>query len=394
MKHNLLGLFGLSLLMLILTLACGISSQPTRQVNPVGQSVITPVVVYPTLPSLTTDEDAILVDLYNRLNPSVVSIFVYVSDGGVLQMYAQASGFVFDNQGHIVTNAHVVHGADSVEVNFNTDTIREATIIGEDLHSDLAVLKVEEMPQGIQPIPLGDINKVAVGQTVVAIGNPFSYGGTLTRGIVSALGRNIPALTTFSIPQSIQTDTPINPGNSGGPLLNLHGEVIGVNAQIETGGTGRANTGVSFAIPVSIVSRVIPKLITDHKYEWSWLGVASVPITPALVKAMDLPVDKGAYLVEIMQDSPAEKAGLHGASTRQTIDGHIVDIGGDLITSIDGKTVNTFDDLMVYLALDTTPGQEITLTLLRNGKPIDVKVTLAPRPATATDINQSPFPLP
>ncbi|MEW5869392.1 MAG: trypsin-like peptidase domain-containing protein [Chloroflexota bacterium] len=292
----------------------------------------------------------------------------------------QGSGFVFDASGHIVTNAHVVHGADQLEVTFSGNDTRRAEIIGEDLHSDLAVVKVDDMPSGITPLPLGSMDEVAVGQTVVAIGNPFGYGGTLTRGIVSALGRNIPALTSFSIPQAIQTDAPINPGNSGGPLLNLKGEVIGINAQIETGGNGRVNSGIGFAIPVSIASRVIPKLIEDGSYSWGWLGVRGGDLTLTLVEAMQLPVDKGAYIAEVISGGAADKAGLRGANKQTTVDGRLVEVGGDVIIAIDGTPVHSFEDILVYISLKTSPGQTVQLTIVRNGETKEVSATLQPRP--------------
>jgi 2-alkenal reductase len=223
---------------------------------------------------------------------------------------------------------------------------------------------------------------LAVGQTVLAIGNPFGLTGTLTRGIISALGRTIPALTTFTIPQSIQTDAAINPGNSGGPLLNLRGEVIGVNAQIETGGTGRSNSGVGFAIPVSIVQRVVPALIADGEHEWAWLGVVGGELNIWLVEAMQLPVDRGAYLSEIVEGGPAALAGLRGATDVVEVDGHTVLVGGDVITAVNGQTIASFDDLLIYIALQTSPGDEITLTILRDGEFQDVNLTLGTRPSS------------
>jgi len=238
------------------------------------------------------------------------------------------------------------------------------------------------MPDGIGPLPLGDMSNLRVGQTVVAIGNPFGLEGSLTRGIISALGRTIPALTTFSIPQSIQTDAAINPGNSGGPLLNLQGEVIGVNAQIETANGTAANSGVGFAIPVSILKRVVPSLISNGSYDWAWLGVRGQSLDWTLVKAMNLPVEQGAYLWQITNGGPASKAGLLGADKTVTVEGRSVDVGGDVVTAINGQPIFSFDDLLIYVALNTSPGQEITLTILRNGASQDVKVKLEPRPSS------------
>jgi len=366
----------------LVSLACGVSAPrvTTSQSTP-------PAVVVQAVPSvntsqleLVTNEDEVLVDLYNRINPSVVNITVYFNQDGELTSYGQGSGFVYDDQGHIITNAHVVHGSDAVEVTFSDGLIREATVIGEDLNSDLAVLQVE-LPAGSTAIPLGSMDKLAVGQTVVAIGNPFGLEGTLTRGIISALGRTIPALTVFSIPQAIQTDAAINPGNSGGPLLNLNGEVIGVNAQIETSGTSASNQGVGFAIPVSVIQRVIPALIETGKYDWPWLGVSGYTVNPPLVKAMNLPVEQGAYVSSLTDGGPAIAAGLHATSETITQDGRKVEVGGDVITAIDGEIVKTFDDILVYLTLKTSPGQEVTLTILRDGQYQDRTLKLGTRPS-------------
>jgi 2-alkenal reductase len=224
------------------------------------------------------------------------------------------------------------------------------------------------------------MEELAVGQSVVAIGNPFRLEGTLTRGIISALGRTIPALTTFSIPQSIQTDAAINPGNSGGPLLNLRGEVIGVNAQIETGDGSNVNSGVGFAIPVSILKRVVPALIQNGKYDWPWLGVRGSSLDLGLIRAMDLPMEKGAYLWQIIPGGPAEKAGLVGASRTVQYDGRPVDVGGDVIVAIDGQPVESFDDLLIYVSLNGSPGQAVKLKIWRDGAYKEVTVTLEKRP--------------
>lgn len=365
-------------------LACGrtVLSTPNAPaaVLPTPNPVITQVVIQKPITGLVTEDDAILIDLYQRLNPAVVSILVYGKQGNLLITQSQGSGFVYDTKGNIITNAHVVHKAAALEVYFSDGTVREAELVGEDLHSDLAVINITNLPENVAPIPLGDIDEVAVGQTVVAIGNPFGLGGTLTRGIVSALGRTIPALTTFSIPQAIQTDAPINPGNSGGPLLNLKGEVIGVNAQIETGGTSRSNSGVGFAIPVSILRVVVPDLIEKGSHAWPWIGVRGGSVTPALVKAMKLPVEKGAYIAEVISNSPASKAGLRGAQNQVVVEGRAVEAGGDVIVAVDGVPVASFDDILIYLALNTRPGQEVNLLVIRNGEQSEITLVLEPRP--------------
>jgi len=359
-----------------------------RPISPSSQqSVITtaqPGVV--KTPLITTNEEAILIDLYQRINPSVVNIITYDDQNNLAQPTSQGSGFIFDEYGDIVTNAHVVHGADEVDIVFSDGSIQAGKILGEDFHSDLAVIQVDQAPENTFPVPMGDIAEVAVGQTVVAIGNPFGLGGTLTRGIVSALGRTIPALTSFSIPQAIQTDAPINPGNSGGPLLNLKGELIGVNAQIETGGGSRSNSGIGFAIPVTIVQRVVPALIQDGKFEWGWLGVTGTRVTPALVEAMKLPVTQGAYVSQTISGGPAEQAGLQGTTRAVTLGNRQVEFGGDVITAINGIPINSFDDILIYIALSTTPGQEVILTIIRDGEAQDVSLTLQPRPVENIDL--------
>ena len=339
-----------------------------------------PVQVVEPLPELATDEQEQLIALYDRVNPAVVNITTYATQQEQMLPVSQGSGFVYDTQGHIVTNAHVVHGSEQIDITFSSGVMRSATIVGQDLHSDLAVLKVEDLPAGANPLPLGSMDELRVGQSVVAIGNPFGYEGTLTRGIISALGRTIPALTVFTIPQSIQTDASINPGKSGGPLLNLQGEVIGVNAQIETESEVLSNSGVGFAIPVSIIERVVPSLIAEGDYVWPWLGVRGRSLNLTLVEAMDLPVETGAYLWQVLNGGPAAKAGLRGYDQTVTVDGRSEDIGGDVVIAMDGQPVNSFDDLLIYVALKTSPGQDVVLTVLRDGEQKDFTVTLEPRP--------------
>lgn len=389
-----LRVFTIVLVLLILpALACsvlapiGATQVPQAPATVEVTRVVVPTVAVNASYQPLTSEEAALIELYQRVNPSVVNLTVYSEGpGGNLLPLSEGSGFVYDAAGYIVTNAHVVHGADRIEINFYDGRERPAELVGEDFNSDLAVVKVEDMPEGIAALPLGRMEDLAVGQTVVAIGNPFGQEGTLTRGIISALGRTIPALNVFSIPQSIQTDAAINPGNSGGPLLNLRGEVIGVNAQIRTEGDVRANSGVGFAIPVSIVERVVPALIEEGKYTWSWLGVSGGSVTYSMAKAMGLPEDRGAYIDQIVPGGPAEKAGLRGSTGTEIEDGIEVPVGGDVIIAIDGNPVNTFDDLLVYVALQTRPGQEVTLTVIREGETIEVPLKLEARP---DDLNQS-----
>jgi 2-alkenal reductase len=325
-------------------------------------------------------EEASLVGLYARSNPSVVNVTVYGSRDGQVGILGQGSGFVYDDLGRIVTNAHVVRNEDLVEVTFYEGTTLPAEILGLDPQSDLAVLEVESVPAGVAALPLGEMSELAVGQTVVAIGNPFGLDGTLTRGIISGLGRTIPSLTSFSIPEAIQTDAAINPGNSGGPLLDLHGHVVGVNAQIETDGFSRTNIGVGFAIPVNIVRRVVPELISEGTFEWAWLGIAGRSLIPTLVEAMDLPGRRGAYVAEVTPGGPADRAGLQGAQDTRLVNGRPIKVGGDVIMAIDGNSVASFEDLLIYIALEADPGQEVSLTVWRDGGEQEIPVRLGKRP--------------
>jgi len=412
-------LTGLGLLLLVVALACRATAPLTgnngdfspsqqeqilpernertpRQENTQAAIQVGPTPTQVPVPQAVTDEQSLLVNLYARVNPSVVNITDYsTTQGGQMQATSQGSGFVYDNQGHIVTNAHVVLGADEVEVTFADSSVQSAEVVGLDLYSDLAVIRVEKLPEGVNPLPLGRMEDLAVGQTVVAIGNPFGLEGTLTRGVISALGRSIPALVQqFSIPQSIQTDAAINPGNSGGPLLNLQGEVIGVNAQIETGGTGNSNLGIGFAIPVSIVSRVVPGLIEDGEYKWGYLGVSGLTLTAAQLEAMDLPVDSGAYISQVIDGGPSDRAGLRGSTRTATVNGRVVEVGGDVVTAINGEPIATYEDLLIYIALHASPGDTVILTILRDGETLDIDVTLGERPSATNSRNSFPVIVP
>ena len=371
-----------------LALACSLfvpSGTPTPQID---ATLVRPAqstqASNPTSPAqpilLNSDNEQVYINLYERVNPSVVNILIYAREGDLVGPAGEGSGFVYDEAGYIVTNSHVVHGSEQIDVVFSDSTILPAEIVGEDLHSDLAVIKVETPPQGASPLPLGDMNTVKVGQTVVAIGNPFGLGGTLTKGIVSALGRTIPAQTLFSIPQSIQTDAAINPGNSGGPLLNLDGQVIGINAQIQTQSLDRSNSGVGFAIPVSIVKRVVPVLISEGQYVWPWMGVSGHALDPLTAEAMGLPFTQAAYLSSIYNNGPADKAGLRGTSAEIIVNDRLVETGGDVITAVDGQPISSFDDLLIYVALTGAPEKAVTLTIFRDGEYQDVELILEARP--------------
>jgi 2-alkenal reductase len=301
---------------------------------------------------------------------------------------ALGSGFIWSQDGYIVTNNHVVEGATKIEVKFADGTTVPATLVGTDPDSDLAVIKVDNPGFTLTPVTIGDSTSVKVGQVAVAIGNPFGLENTMTVGIVSALGRSLPSTQgsanggTYSIPDIIQTDASINPGNSGGPLVNDQGALIGVNSAIES--SVNSNSGVGFAIPAAIVNQVVPALIKNGKYEHSYLGISGLSLTPDLAKAMNLSAtQRGALVENVEASSPAGKAGLLGSSQQATIDSQSVNVGGDLITAIDGSPIKTIEDVIAYLADHTNVGQKVTLTILRSGKEQSVDVTLQARPTNA-----------
>lgn len=375
-------------------------SEPASLRAPIAQQLATPVPS--TQPVVISEgvadyETAVLIAIYEKVGPSVVNVDVLTFERNLPQQLlppssqidpdtlipqGQGSGFVWDTEGHIVTNAHVVDSADRVQITFPDGTVTIAEVIGMDRHSDLAVLKIDPVGYTLVPVLPGDLDQMKVGMRVAAIGNPFGFAGTLTSGIVSAIGRSIPGLASFSIPESIQTDAAINPGNSGGPLLNERGEVIGVNAQIRS--SERANSGVGFAIPITIVERVIPVLIAEGRYEHSFIGISGNTFSPICAEGLGLDSGiRGAYVAAVLPGTPAAKGGLRGGD--EEIQNDSIGIcptaaGGDLITAIEGNPVARFDDLLVYLARYTSPGDSVTLTVLRDGKTIEVDVTLAPRP--------------
>jgi S1-C subfamily serine protease len=295
---------------------------------------------------------------------------------------ATGSGFAIDKDGHIVTNAHVVEGADSVSVSFDEnggDSI-PAEVKGVDTSADVAVLKVnpDDVKGGIKPVPLGDSSKAQVGDPVVAIGNPFGYTRTVTEGIVSGLQRQITAPNGFTISHVIQTDAPINPGNSGGPLLDSSGNVIGINSQIATGG-GQGSVGIGFAVPINTAKKILPQLQAGETIERAYLGVQMQGVTSQLAQDLNLPVDHGALIVEVTPGSPADEAGLHGGRT-QTSQG--VAAGGDLIVAIDGKEMKNEDAVANAIAAHK-PGEKVEIEYYRGNDKKTATVTLTKRPANA-----------
>lgn len=349
-------------------------STPEAQTVPTLSVEVQPV-------DLVTQETQ-LTAIYARYSPGVVTIFTSTGQG---------SGWVYDGAGYIVTNNHVVEGETRVEVDFPSGYKTYGDVIGVDAYADLAVIKVDAPAEELFPLPMGDSNTLAVGQTVVAIGNPFGYSGTMTTGIISALGRALPAGLAsgggyYSASDIIQTDAALNPGNSGGPLLNLNGEVIGVNSAISTSSstvTGEpTNSGIGFAISINTVKRVVPSLIENGRFDYAYLGLSALDNLPLeAIELLELPQTDGAYVTSVLPGGPAEAAGIQAGTVAITEPGYASLMkGGDLIIAADGQPVGLFDDLLRYLMLYKSPGDPIVLTVIRNGEQVDVTVTLGTRP--------------
>jgi S1-C subfamily serine protease len=293
---------------------------------------------------------------------------------------ATGSGFVIDGEGHILTNNHVVEGASKVTVKLgDSEQTYDAEVVGTDPGTDIALLQVDAPAKEIQPLTLGRSSEAEVGDPVVAIGNPFGLDRTVTSGIVSALQRQIEAPNGFSISHVIQTDAAINPGNSGGPLINSAGEVIGINAQIATGGGGNGNVGIGFAIPIDTVRAEIEQLKTNGEVDHAFIGITGGTVTPELAKAVNLPVDEGVIVQSVVKDSPADKAGLEAGSTSATIEGQEVRLGGDIITEVDGEKLKSMDEL-VEIIQGSKPGDKLELKIVHDGDEKTADVTLGTQP--------------
>jgi len=328
----------------------------------------------------TTVSDNPFTQVYDEVSPSVVAISASAVSHNRVVSTATGSGFVVDDAGYIVTNNHVIEGANQIEIDFYDGTLTWAEVVGVDPDSDLAVLKVDVPADTLQPVTFGDSDALQIGETVLAIGSPFGQDWTLTSGIISGLDRTIQGLTEFSIGGVIQTDAAINPGNSGGPLLNLNGQVIGVNSQIAT--TSNSNSGVGFAIPGNLAQRVVQDLITNGKTEYSYIGIAGTDITMSIIEALGIPNDtRGIAVTDVVSGGPADRAGMQGLNTTMQINGGTNLSSMDVITAIDGHTLKGMDDLISYLARATVPGQTVRLTLLRDGKNwTELDVVLDERP--------------
>ena len=332
--------------------------------------------------SSSSKSNLTLVELFKKSEEGVVKIkVVRIGSQGTVQgdIGGMGSGFVYDNLGHIITNAHVVDGADKATVTFLDGSQYNAEIIGKDKFTDIAVIKVSEKPRLLHPLEIGDSSLLQVGEQVAAIGNPFGLSGSMTSGIVSQIGRLLPSQNSgFSIPDVIQTDAAINPGNSGGPLLNMRGQVIGINTAIQSI-TGEFS-GIGFAVPSNTVSKIVPTLIEEGKYPHPWIGIVGQDIDPVLAKVLDLKQAKGFLVMTVVDGSPADKAGLKGMSQTKVIDGKEYPVDGDIIISVDGKEVRKISDILIHLQREKSVGDEMVLGILRDGDFMDLTLKLVERP--------------
>ena len=328
-----------------------------------------------------SDTELPLPDLFQKVEKSVVQI----TDSSEINVFESrlGSGFVYDDNGHIITNHHVVSGGGNrLDVTFPDGIVYRASLIGSDPSADIAVLYVEEAPkEKLLPLSLADSSKVRVGERVAAIGNPFGLSGSLSNGIVSGVGRQIPAEEEegFTIPDIIQTDAPINPGNSGGPLLNMRGEVIGINSAIYS--TTGQFAGVGFAIPSNTIAQVMPSLITTGSYQHPWLGVAGRDMTPGIADRLGLDEPRGFLVMDVVAGSPAEKAGIQSGDEDAVIDGIPMKLGGDVIIAIDNNTIRKIDDILAYVEIEKSVGDDLEIMILRDGQKMEVIATLAARPS-------------
>jgi S1-C subfamily serine protease len=330
----------------------------------------------------TQSEGTLAHGVYVGVEQSVVQVLNMQRGTNGLTLSARGTGFTYDGGGHIITNEHVVAGADAVEVSFLDGTTIMTVVVGTDIYSDLAVLKVQTSPAELKPVTLGNSSQLLVGETIYAVGAPFGLGWSLTQGIVSQIGRSLPTTGGYVIPGEIQVDAAINPGNSGGPLLNSLGEVVGVNEAIESQ-TGQFS-GVGFAIPSNLVKRVVPLLIRTGHYDHPWLGVAGIDVTSSIAEKLKLPETRGFLVTSVMSSSPAEKAGVLGGNTMVVIEGNNVTIGGDVITGIDGRNVNKLEDMLYYIEYFKNPGDKVVLNIIRDNKALTVEVALGARPAPSS----------
>jgi len=318
-----------------------------------------------------------LIEIFEKDESGVVKVNVQRSETANVAN-GVGSGFVFDKKGHIITNAHVINDAKKIIITFLDGRSYNAEIIGIDEFTDIAVIKVNVDLTLLHPLALGDSSNLKVGETIAAIGNPFGLSGSMTSGIVSQLGRLLPSGAGYSIPDIIQTDAAINPGNSGGPLLNMRGEVVGINTAIQS--TTGEFTGVGFAIPSQTIAKIVPTLIVRGEYDHPWIGISGRDIDPDLAKVLGLKDTVGFLIVTVVENSPASKAGLIGSDKIIEVEGVNYTIGGDIIVSVDGIEVRKIDDILIYLQRAKSVGDEMVLEILRDNRTTDITVILQERP--------------
>ena len=315
-----------------------------------------------------------LIDIFEKSEASIVQVSVVrgESDGGM------GSGFVYSDEGYVITNQHVVQDAERVMITFLDGEAYIGNVIGTDRDLDIAVVKVEPTNTYLQPIKIGDSSKLKVGEKIAAIGNPFGLSGSMTSGIVSQMGRLLPQETGYSIPDVIQTDAAINPGNSGGPLINMKGEVVGINTAIQSA-TGEFS-GIGFAVPANTVKKVVPVLIQDGEFKHPWMGISGTDVDPELAEVRGLNSSKGFLVVSVIEGSPAETAGLLGVTETKETDGREFALDGDIILSIDGETVRKISDILVHLQREKSVGDEMVLSVNRGGEILELTMVLEERP--------------
>jgi S1-C subfamily serine protease len=394
-----------TVVLLILLAACRSDAKPENAapstpladlpVNVAYQTTqILPTAVPQNIIDAADAEYLLLTNVYERVAPSVVNIEVVVTptQDSPFEDLGRGSGFVYDINGHIITNAHVVKDAQAIRVNFNDGYVSDATLVGLDTYSDLAVIRVDVAENRLNPVTIGDSDVLRVGERAIAIGNPFGLASSMTVGIVSGLGRQLRSAELidntvapgFQNPSIIQVDTDINPGNSGGPLLNSHGEVIGVNTAIRT--ESGVFEGVGFAVPSSTLKRVVPELIEKGRVDYSWLGISARSSedgfgVAGLAEPLNLPVDAGVLISSVTANSPAAKAGLRGGTGYRTVRDAQVCVGGDIIVAVNNQYVADLDELVAYLVVNTKPGDSVTLLVVRGTETFEATVTLESRPS-------------
>jgi len=389
-----------SLLLLFAGIGCGLAGAsafgPTPEsaiVSPTATAA--PPMVTPTPGEESNEIEAInalqsqIIAVYGAVSPAVVNVtnrsYAYDMFMRVVPQEGTGSGFVYDSEGHIVTNYHVVKNADELLVTLAGGEVYEAEIVGTDPANDLAVIRIDAGSDLPEAVVLGDSDQLRVGQFVLAIGNPFGLEQTLTTGVISALGRVIESSDGGFIGEAIQTDAAINPGNSGGPLLDLEGRVLGVNSQIIS--PSGASAGIGFAVSANTVRRVIPELIARGYYPHPWLGTQMLTLTPATAEVlreagMNVPVDTGLLVIEVVKGAPADKAGIRGGTRVVRIGRYQISLDGDIIVAVNGEPVSNSQELTVYLESQTSVGDTVELTIIRDGEEQAVQVTLEERPQT------------